>query len=297
MKRGILVLAAAMVISSLFVGCGTIETATVKGYPGADRAPAELSTVTFRGSGFPDIYLYRVDGSPRTTAVPNCVGATYSDMRTLGFSVTLPAGKHVLEFYNVHKTPFDKSPLNYLSIAFSTEPGKTYELAHAGSSWQVKCDGQPVESTIGKVPVLKPPAPGEPQATLVFDRTDSLVVAYVFRIDGMIAPEMTYIEPRWVAFNTKGTMPMTIRNTSVPNIIHSPLVDPGYGKFKIPIAPGRHVLEYGTDYLPMAYRCMGGIVRFLEFQAEAGKTYLIKVDKSADESKSTDGSVAVIVAQ
>ncbi len=297
MKRGTQVLAAAMGILAFLAGCGTVQTTTVKAYPGPDRASTELSTVTFRGSGFPDIYLYRVDGSPRTTEVPNCVGATYSDMRTLGFSVNLPAGKHVLEFYNVHKTPFDKSPLNYLSIAFSTEPGKTYELAHAGSSWQVKCDGQVVASTVDKVPVFKSPAPGEPQATLYFDRTDSLVVAYVFRIDGMIAPEMTYIEPRWVAFNTKGTMPMMIRKTSVPNIIHSPLVDPGYGKFSIQILPGRHVLEYATDYLPLAYRCMGDVVRFLEFQAEAGKKYLIKLDKTADEYKSTDGSVATIVVQ
>ncbi len=293
MKTRVAMLFLAAAAAAVLAGCAGMQTITMRAYPGPERAPAELSTVAFSSGGFPDIYLYRVDGVPRTAAVANSVGATFSDMRTIGFSVAVPAGRHVLEFYNVHKTPFDKSPLNYQTIAFSTEAGKAYELSHSGSAWQLKCEGKAVESTMGKVPVLAPPAAGEPQATLVFDRADGPVVAYLFRVDGMISPTMSYFEPRWVAFNSPGTMPITIRNTAVPNIIHSPLVDPGYGKLVLPIAPGRHVLEYGNDYLPAAYRCMAGPVRLLEFEAEAGKTYKIRLGKpGADPTAGVEATIA-----
>jgi len=293
--RAFVLLPAFIAALAALSACTSFNAPAVHAYPGAQKAPAALSNVQLVGNGFPGIYLYRVDGHPRTTAAPKIVAATFSDSASLGFSIFVPEGRHVLEFYNVHKTPFDKAPLDYRTISFSTEAGKTYVMSRAGDSWQVKCEGKTVESVVGKVPVMESPGPGEPKATLVFDRTDSLIVAYVFRIDDKLSPTMTYIEPRWVAFNSPGTMPMTIRNTAVPNIIHSPLIDPGYGKLSVAIAPGHHIIEYGTDYLPMAYRCMGDLVRYLEFDAEADKTYLIKVDKAADITPTYDGSNVTIV--
>jgi hypothetical protein len=122
---------------------------------------------------------------------------------------------------------------------------------------------------------------------LEFKKGDNNLVAYVFRIDGLISPTMRYFEPRWVAFNSPGVMPMVIRNDI--EAIHSPLIDPSYGNLSIILAPGHHVVEYTTDYMPLAYRCMGYLVRIAEFDAVAGMTYQIVVDKAEGNSLSNDG--------
>ncbi|PKL08839.1 MAG: hypothetical protein CVV51_06920 [Spirochaetae bacterium HGW-Spirochaetae-7] len=294
-----MVVVAVLLVSTL-VACASFSAPTVRAYAGDERPETELSTVQFKGSGFPDIYLYRVDGKPRMELAKNTVAATFSDSASLGFAVYVLPGEHVFEFYNVHKTPFDKKSLDYRSIDFTTEAGKTYFISRKDNSWQVECGGETVPSTVAAIPVLPVPAAGAPQSTLEFKRSGTLIVAYVLRIDGMLSPTMSYFEPRWVAFNSPGVMPPLIRRDLAA--IHSPLVDLSYGNLSIAIAPGHHIVEYTTDYLPMAYRCMGDLVRTIEFEAVAGKTYRIVVDKAAEGTSATekieyrvDGSTVQIV--
>ncbi len=262
-------LLAVLALAAALAGCFSMPVAhLVRAYPGADRPDAELSFVVFQGSGFPDIYLYRVDGKPRLEPWASMTPATYTDEASLGFNVAVLPGEHVLEFYNVHKTPFDKAPLVYRTIRFATVAGKTYTLEHAADSWQVTSDGAVVPSVLGMVPVLDVPAAGQPRATLTFEKGSGGIAAYVLRIDGKISPAMQYLEPRWVCFND---------TSGAPN------VDPNHGKLEIDLAPGRHVVEYVTDYFVLAARNIGNAVRIVEFEAVGGKTYRIEVDPGTGE--------------
>jgi hypothetical protein len=280
-----------MSVVGLLAGCSSTMP-LVRAYPGAALPETGVSIISCGGSGFPDIYLYSVDGKPMMEQDDRLVPATYNDFASLGFSVAVLPGDHVLEFYNVHKTPFDKAPLNYQSIRFTTEAGKAYTMTRAGDSWKVTSGNDVVPSTVAPVPVLAVPAESEPRAVLEFRKAADTLVAYVFRIDGRISPNMSYMEPRWVAFNTAGTMPMTIRDDL--RAIHMPLVDPTFGKFAIGLAPGHHVIEYTTDYMVLAYKCMGDAVRRVEFDAVAGAKYRIVVEPGAYMSSSLGSQVKIV---
>jgi hypothetical protein len=151
-----------ILIAALVSSCGTLKTRVVRAYPGDSLPEAQLSLITKPGSGFPDIYLYRVDGKPDTARVPGTAPATYTDFGTLGFAVTTLPGEHVLEFYNVHKTPFDKAPLNYQSIAFATVAGKSYVMSRNGNSWKVESESRAVPVEVAS-PYSSHPHPASPR--------------------------------------------------------------------------------------------------------------------------------------
>jgi hypothetical protein len=274
--------ALSLFIAAIFLsGCATIPTPVHQAYAGDARPESDVSHVIFVGSGFPDIYLYSVDGTPTSSKNESFVPATYSDAGSLGFDVTLLPGEHVLEIYNVHKTPFDKAPLEYLAIGFSTEAGKSYFLARDGSSWKVTADGNAVKTVVKPVGVFAEPSESEPHANLTFTRDTTGQMVYVFRVDGKISASMNYLEPRWVCYNA----------------IDVGELSPQYDSLNLRVPVGHHVVECTDTYKVLLSTFVSQWVRILEFDAQAGKSYRIEVIPNTASGSSPGDEEIKIVAE
>jgi hypothetical protein len=267
--------AAVLAASILLMSCVTAAP-VYHAYEGAPGDERKLSHVILVSDSLFDIILYRVNGKPRLTEKRGLVEGTFSDEASGGFDIAVLPGPQVFEFHNVHKTPFDMTPLEYRALQFTTEAGKSYYFVKQDKTYIITLDGKPIPISDKPVGILSEPGANEPHAKLEFHRQNSPgdTLVWVFRIDGLIRQNMNRYEPRWVIMNTKAV---------------GGAFNPSEAELSLRLSPGAHTIEYVTDRSIVIGREASNQVKRAEFTVEAGKTYQIVVvpGKSSDKDDSS----------
>lgn len=249
----------AVVVSVLFVACGSMS-ATLKAHPIGLIDTAGVATLSYSGSATTmKIGLFKVNGKARSEYLEKTLPWLYNQIGSLGFSVQVPVGENTFEIFNTKKKEIVKITLNLEKKSYVCdfkEDYKVYELDESKNKKEIAVKVEKVE--------LYNENKYDQTAILHVDKQDNTPL--IFRINNLVpspSDKSVFVINGNCAFN---------KGTSV---------------FDIKIPEGLNTIEVGitgisgSGYSGQKYF----IVHKLEFNAQKGKTYTIKVDKKEVEKQ------------